>query len=199
MRHDPWLRDGIQASDGPLATARANDLSPDARWFAVWTRSRQEKSSAAMLAKLGVENYLPLTSKMRVWSDRKQRVTFPLFSGYLFVRLDLLRDSKLTILKVPGIAGFVGNQTGPLPIPDDQIESIRTLLASKEVFTVEPTIRKGDRVRVIRGPMIGLEGLLVRSYSTAQLVICIEMIQKSILVSISPDDVEPVDDWTSKT
>ncbi len=180
MRHDPWLRDGLQASDGPLATARANDLSPDARWFAVWTRSRQEKSSAAMLAKLGVENYLPLTSEMRVWSDRKQRVTFPLFSGYLFVRLDLLRDSKLTILKVPGIAGFVGNQTGPLPIPDDQIESIRTLLASKEVFT-------------------GLEGLLARSYSTAQLVICIEMIQKSILVSISPDDVEPVDDWTSKT
>ena len=100
----------------------------DSQWFAVWTRSRQEKTSASMLEALGVPHFLPLKSEVRQWSDRKQTVTVPLFSGYLFVRINPAEDNRLEVLKTPGIAGFVGNQTGPLPVPDQQIEDIRTVL-----------------------------------------------------------------------
>jgi transcription elongation factor/antiterminator RfaH len=170
-----------------------DNYSHDSRWFAVWTRSRQEKAVASMLDVLGVPCFLPLKSELRQWSDRRQTVVVPLFAGYLFVRMDPNRDSRLQVLKTPGIAGFVGNQTGPLPIPDQQIEDIRTVLTRQAVCTVVPLVEEGDRVRVVRGALAGIEGILVRSNSTSRLVISIEMIHKSLAVSVSRQDVELID------
>ena len=160
------------------------------RWFAVRTRSRQEKSAAAMLATLGVPHFLPLRSEVHQWSDRKQSVTVPLFSGYLFVRINLAKDSRLRILNTSGVAGFVGNQSGPLPIPDQQIEEIRTILETRVECAVIPLVNEGDRVRVLRGPLAGVEGRLVRSNSSSRLSISIETIHKSLLINVSRHDVE---------
>jgi transcription antitermination factor NusG len=160
------------------------------QWFAVWTRSRQEKSAASVLEMLGVPHFLPLKSEVRQWSDRKQTITVPLFSGYLFVRIDPARDGRLQVLKTPGIAGFVGNQTGPLPVPDQQIEDIRTILDRRIACEVLPSLNEGDRVRVVRGPLAGVAGRLVRSNSSMRLAISIEMIHKSLVVSVSKHDVE---------
>lgn len=165
----------------------------DSQWFAVWTRSRQEKSSAAMLDAIGIPHFLPLKSEVRQWSDRRQTVTVPLFSGYLFVRINPARDGRLQVLKTPGIAGFVGNRTGPLPVPDLQIEDIRTVLETRVECIVLPLLNEGDRVRVMRGPLAGVEGRLVRSNSLTRLSISIEMIHKSLLVSVSRHDVESVE------
>jgi transcription antitermination factor NusG len=162
----------------------------DAQWFAVWTRSRQEKISAAILEALGIPHFLPLKSEVRQWSDRRQTVTVPLFSGYMFVRINSARDRRLEVLKTPGIAGFVGNQTGPLPIPDQQIEDIRTVIETRVECTVLPLLNEGESVRVVQGPLAGVEGRLVRTNSSTRLSISIEMIHKSMLVSISRHDVE---------
>jgi transcriptional antiterminator RfaH len=165
-------------------------LSDDSRWFAVWTRSRQEKCAASVLETLGIPHFLPLKTEVHQWSDRKQTVTVPLFSGYLFVRLDLARRNRLEVLNAPGIAGFVGNQMGPLPIPDHQIEGIRTVLEMRTECTVLTLLNEGDRVRVLRGPLAGVEGRLIRSNSSSRLSISIEMIHKSVLVNVSRRDVE---------
>jgi len=163
------------------------------RWFAVWTRSRQEKVAAGMLQTLGVEHYLPLKSELRQWRDRKQTVHLPLFSGYLFVRMDPTKDSRLQVLKTPGIAGFVGNNTGPSPIPDQQIEDIRTVLTKHVECSVLPFLEEGACVRVVRGPLAGVEGRLLQGNSSSRLLISIEMIHKSLAVSVSRQDVEPLD------
>jgi transcription antitermination factor NusG len=168
----------------------AEDYAPDSSWFAVWTRSRQEKVASAMLETLGVPHFLPLKSELRQWSDRKQTVTVPLFAGYLFVRMNPTHDGRLQVLKAPGIVGFVGNSTGPLAIPDRQIEDIRRVISLGVDCTVLPLFEQGSRVRVIRGPLAGVEGTLVRSNSTFRLLISIEMIHKSLTVSVSPNDVE---------
>jgi transcription termination/antitermination protein NusG len=165
---------------------------PDSRWYAVWTRSRQEKVSAAMLSALGIQHYLPLNSELRQWSDRKQLVEVPLFSGYLFVCISLLKNSKLQVLKIPGIGAFVGNQTGPLPIPDQQIEDIRTVLTAGVECSIHPFLKEGDRVRVVRGTLAGVEGTLVHTNSTSRLLISIEMIRQSLSVNVLRDDVELV-------
>src|SRR5664280_2704520 len=165
---------------------------PDSHWYAVWTRSRQEKVAAAMLNTLGIQHYLPLTSELRQWSDRKQMVEMPLFSGYLFVCISLLKDSKLQVLKVPGIVGFVGNQTGPLPIPDQQIEDIRTVLTAGVECSVHPFLKEGDRVRVVRGALAGVVGTLLHTNSTSRLLISIDMIRQSLSVNVLRDDVELV-------
>jgi transcription antitermination factor NusG len=166
-----------------------NDSS-ESQWFAVWTRSRQEKSAAAMLATLGIPHFLPLKPEIHQWSDRKQTVTVPLFSGYLFVRMDVARDSRLRVLNTSGIVGLVGNQSGPVPIPDQQIDDIRTVLEARLECAVLPLLNEGDRVRVFRGALAGVEGRLVRSNSSSRLLISIEMIRKSLLVNVSRDDVE---------
>jgi len=171
--------------------------SSDTRWFAVWTRSRQEKVAASMLQMVGVDHFLPLKSELRQWSDRKQTVSVPLFTGYLFVRMSPTKDSRLQVLKAPGIAGFVGNSNGPLPIPDQQIEDIRTVLAARAECEVLPILEEGDRVRVLRGPLAGVVGRLVQSNSTARLLISIEMINKTLAVSVLRQDVELIDRYAA--
>jgi transcription antitermination factor NusG len=170
-----------------------DNFGTDSRWYAVWTRSRQEKVAATMLETLGIDHFLPLKSEIRQWSDRRQTVSVPLFSGYLFVRMDPTKDSRLQVLKAPGIVGFVGNNTGPLPIPDQQIEDIRTVLEGRVECIVFPLLEEGDHVRVVRGPLTGLEGRLLQSNSTSRLLISIEMIHKSLAVSVSRQDVELID------
>jgi len=178
---------------GPtIASSHGMDVTQP-RWFAVWTKSRQEKTAASMIEALGITSFLPLKNESRQWSDRRQTVTIPLFSGYLFVRLNLLDGSKLRVLQVPGVAGMVGNSHGPSPIPDDQIEAVRTVLVQGMECTVHPLLEEGDRVQVVRGPLAGMEGLLVRMNSVSRLVISINMIHRSLSVSVDRSDVERVE------
>lgn len=171
----------------------SENLSHNRRWYAVTARSRHEKVAAGMLEAQGIAHFLPLTTELRQWSDRKQLVNLPLFPGYLFVHMDLQRESTLPVLKAPGITGLVRNQTGPLPIPEHQIEDIRKVLAEGADCSPHPFLQEGDRVRVLHGALKGLEGNLVRINSEAKLVISIDMIQRSIAVTISRDSVELVD------
>lgn len=166
---------------------------PEFYWYAIWTRSRQEKVVSNMFRNLGIQHYLPLRSEVRQWSDRKQVVETPLFSGYLFVYINpTLKNSQLQVLQSPGVVAFIGNQNGPLPIPTQEIESIRTVLAAKVDYTPCSSLNKGDRVRVTRGPLTGVEGTLVTGNSTTHLLVSIEMVRQSISVNVLRDDVEPV-------
>jgi transcription termination/antitermination protein NusG len=172
----------------------ADGCAIDLHWFAVWTRSRQEKVVAATLASLGIANYLPLKTESRQWSDRRQSVSVPLFSGYVFVKTNLMSSEKLRVLKVPGVAGIVGNSRGPLSIPDQQLEAVRQVVERNADFTVHPLLEEGDSVRVVRGALAGVEGRLLRMNSSSRLVISVEMIHRSIAVSIAREDVEPLTD-----
>ena len=164
----------------------------ESRWYAVWIRSRQEKATAKMLDTLGVNHFLPLRTESRQWSDRKQSVSVPLFSGYLFVSMDLVKDSRLQVLKLPGVVGFVGNHTGPLAIPKEQIEGIQTVMTQPVDCHMVPYLEEGDRVRVVRGVLCGVEGRLLRMSSCTRLVLSIELIHQSVAVSVSREDVEPL-------
>lgn len=161
-------------------------------WYAVWTKSRQEKASAARLAALGIPHYLPLQSQARQWSDRKQTIKAPLFPGYLFVQLDVCTADKLEVLRMPGVVGFVGNSRGPAPIPDEEIESVRAVMFAGAECSTLPLLRAGDRVRMVRGPLAGIQGSLLRFGSKCQLVVSIDIIHRSVAVTVSESDVELV-------
>ena len=163
-----------------------------ASWYAVSTKSRQEKVIASMLDYLAVANFLPLINEERRWSDRKQMVAMPLFQGYVFVRIPTSGEFQLRVLKVPGVVDFVRSRTGPLTIPDREIEDVRAVLAHGVGCSPCPFLKAGDRVRVVRGALAGIEGTLIRSGSQSKLVISIEMIQRSIAASVAQSDVEPV-------
>jgi len=160
-------------------------------WYAVSTRSRREKIAACMLENLEIQHFLPLFNEERRWSDRKQIVALPLFPGYLFVRIARSSDVQLRVLKVPGIVDFVSNRNGPLAIPEGDIENVRAVISHGVGCSPHPFLNVGDRVRVARGPLAGLEGIVTRCGAQSRLVISVEMIQRSISVSVAESDVEP--------
>ena len=164
----------------------------EALWYAVSTRSRQEKIAASMLENLEVAHFLPLIEEERQWSDRKQKVSLPLFPGYVFVRIARSNEVQLRVLKVPGVVNFIGNQGGPLAIPENEIENIRTALFHGFGCFPHPFLKTGDRVRVVRGALAGIEGTLIRCGVQSKIVISVEMIQRSVSISVAGSDVEPV-------
>jgi transcription termination/antitermination protein NusG len=166
--------------------------SLEGAWYAVLTRSRQEKVAASMLSYLAVAHFLPLIVQERRWSDRKQMVSMPLFPGYLFVRIVRSSDILLRVLKVPGVVDFVRNRNGPMAIPEKEIENVQAVLSRGNGCSPHPFLKAGDRVRVVRGALAGIEGTLVRSGAQSKLVISVEMIQRSVAVNVDSSDVEHV-------
>ena len=162
------------------------------RWYAVSTRSRQEKVAARTLQALGICHFLPLQVQRRQWSDRRQIIEAPLFPGYLFVHIDPWSSSRLDVLKAPGVARFIGDHAGPSPINDAEIEDIRTLTSCGVELTPHPFLKRGDRVRVVRGALAGIEGILTRLGSGLRIVISIEVIHRSVAITVSINDVELV-------
>src|SRR5258708_6421582 len=98
-------------------------------WLAVQTWPRYEKKVATELEKKRIEVFLPLVASEHRWSDRRQTVQLALFPTYLFVRAAETFDSRIAVLRTNGVINFVGARNVGTPIPDNEIESVRNLLA----------------------------------------------------------------------
>jgi transcription antitermination factor NusG len=162
-------------------------------WYAVYTRCRHEKQVAGFLAKQEIETFVPLR---RAWSsrqDRKLTIQVPALPGYLFVRCSLFAETRALIKRASGVLRLVENAGRPVAIPEQQIESLRTALATSFNAEGHPYLQVGARVRVVRGPMIGAEGYLVRvAESRHRLVIAVDYVNQALSVEIDDDCVEPV-------
>ena len=163
-----------------------------AQWYALRTRSRHEKMVADQLEQQGIENFLPLVKRTRQWSDRVKEVALPLFSGYTFVRVVLSSPDKLRVLQTHGVAGLVGIRGAGLPIPDSQIESLKTVVGNQVPFQEHPYLRVGQRVRIQGGALDGIEGILAAHKGDRTLVISVEPIQRSLSIRVEGYRVEPV-------
>ncbi len=162
------------------------------RWYAVRTRSRHEKLVARQLENQGIQSFLPIIHKIHQWSDRRKEVLEPLFSGYAFVRLNCASDARTRVLKTQGVVTFVGVQGIGVPIPDQEIDNINTVLASKVAYKERPFLNVGQRVRVCGGALDGLEGVLTAENSDRSVVISVGLIQRSLSVRVAGYEVEPL-------
>jgi transcription termination/antitermination protein NusG len=160
------------------------------RWYAAYTSANHEKRVAEQLVRSSVENFLPLYQSVRRWKDRRVQLRLPLFPGYLFVRL-ALRD-RLLVLRVPGVAKLVGFNGAPAPLRQEEIDALRTSLASGVRAEPHPYLKVGRRVRVRAGPLGGLEGILVKKKNRARFVVSVELIQRAMAVEIDEADLEAV-------
>ena len=156
------------------------DLLPE--WYAVYTRCHQERVVKTQLDGRGVENFLPTYEKTSQWKDRKKLIQMPLFPGYLFVKILAMR--RLEVLKAYGVVQIVGNSTGPMPIPEEQVASVRTFVEVGLKCDPHPYLKIGKKVRITEGPLEGLQGILVRKKNRSLFVISVEMIQRSVSVEL---------------
>jgi transcription antitermination factor NusG len=162
----------------------------DPFWYAAYTSANHEKSVAEHLTRRSVEHFLPLYEVARRWKDRRVHLQIPLFPGYVFVRL-ALRD-RLQVLQVPGIANLVGFSGTPAALPQEEIDALRTSLASGARAQPHPYLAVGRRVLVKVGPLAGMEGILLRQKSGLRVVISIELIRRSVAVELDGFGLEPV-------
>jgi transcription antitermination factor NusG len=165
---------------------------PVAQWYALHTRSRHEKKVAAEVAEKGFFSFLPCITKKHRWSDRIKLVELPLFPGYVFVQTAASPEHRLSILTTPGVVSFVGSQGRGAPIPEEQIESVRSIVEQEVPFVLYPGLVVNQRVRIRGGCLDGLEGVLVAKHSDLSLVVSIELIQRSIAIRVNGYDLEPV-------
>jgi len=167
-------------------------VTDSSRWYAIHTRARHEKMVTTRLQEQGITTFLPTTTEVRRWSDRRKLVEFPLFSCYAFVNVPWLSEVREKVERTNGVLGFVGVGGSANPIPDVEIENIRTLLRTLLPYTAYPFLKIGQRVRVRGGPLDGVEGILVARNKSNTLVISVEPIQRSLAIQIDDYSVEPV-------
>lgn len=162
------------------------------KWYAVHTKARHEKKVAAQWEEKCVCGFLPLLRQVRRWSDRKALVEVPMFSCYAFVHTTQAPEARLKVLRTPGVLGFVGAEGQGTPVPDEQIESLQSMLRQGIPFFPYPYLRAGNRVRIRGGSLDGVEGIFVRTGAEQSLVISIELLQRSVAVRVDGYDVELV-------
>jgi transcription termination/antitermination protein NusG len=165
---------------------------PSDEWYAVWTRSNCERLVMEQLAAKTFTSFLP---EMAVWArrDGKSRVVqAPIFPGYLFVRHAMDKTSYVEILKARGVVRILdGGWTRLTPIPVEEVDGIQRLVQCGVPLVPHAYFNQGDRVRVVEGPLVGLEGLFVREQANkGRLVLSINLLQASVAVEVDAACVE---------
>ena len=159
-------------------------------WYALFTRYQHEKSVAFSLSNKNHDVYLPLYRAVRRWQDRAKQLWTPLFPCYVFIREGM--DRQLQILSTPGVIHVVGWGGHPAIVPQTQLDAVRQVIENCLVVETHPFLQFGDRVRVKTGPLMGLEGILVRRQGASRLVISMEMLGRSAAVEIDVLNVERI-------
>jgi len=162
-------------------------------WYCVHTRSRHEDVVYQRLSGKNIHVFLP---KMEVWStrrDRRKKIQKALFSGYLFVHENLSPRTHLEILKTPGLVQILGNENGPQPVPDIQIESIQKIMSGKNAVSPFPYLKEGQRIRIVDGPLKDCEGYLLKKQAEKEkLIISVDLLKRSLSIEIEGASIEPV-------
>jgi transcription antitermination factor NusG len=166
-----------------------NAIRDDASaWWALYTRHQHEKTVANVLSSKGFEVFLPLYDSIRRWKDRNKTLSLPLFPCYVFLRGGLSR--RLQVLTTPGVHTILYNGERIAMIPNAEIEGIRKAVNSPSRVEPHPFLKCGEKVRVTRGSLEGVEGVLIRKKSLYRLVLSVEMLAQSVAVEIDASDVE---------
>ena len=176
-------RDTSEDLPVPLSVAESS-------WYAIRVRARWERVVAAALHGKEYEEFLPLYRKRSRWSDRVKEIDLPLFPGYVFCRSDLF--GRPPLVTTPGVIGILSFGGSPAIIPAREIAAIKAILHSGANAWPWPYLREGQRVRIYRGPLAGLEGILLRVKSDWRVVLSVEALCRAVAVEVDRELVMPI-------
>jgi len=158
-------------------------------WHALYLRPKSEKKVLQVIQALGIEAYLPLQKKLKKWSDRKKVVEEPLFRSYIFVRVS--RKEYFSVLNIDGVIKYVSFEGKAATIPNRQIEMVKKLLEQNyTIEVVDETIPVGETVEITVGSMMGLVGQLVEHKGLKKVIVRVDHVSHSLLVTLPKDYVQ---------
>jgi len=159
------------------------------QWWVVHTRSRNEKALAHDLMSKNISYFLPMSWKVRRRSRRTIRSFLSLFSGYLFFCGQ--EDQRVELLKTNRVANLIEVHDQQKLV--DELVQIAQALRSGAPLTPHKYLKAGQKCRVIAGPLIGLEGIVVRTRGATRLVLQVDMLGQAASVEIDVDLIEVLD------
>ena len=167
-------------------------MTDQLNWFALLTKSNFERTVYNTILKKKIPAFLPLIRRKSIRKDRHLMVEYPLFPGYIFVRSTFQATDQLVILKTIGAVRLLGTQTGPVAIPDIQVESLKILTSSHmDLITGDNiSLKKGDPVMIIEGPLAGIRGEFIRQKGKGRVVIKIDILRQYAGTEIEEDKIE---------
>ena len=165
----------------------------DRRWWVLYTKVHQEKAIVRQLYARQIPYYLPLVAKTNICRGRRFVLQVPVFAGYVF----LFGTSE------ERVASLTTNRVSRILVVDDleqlthDLHQLQRLIVSSAPLTIERRLMPGDHVRVRSGPLIGLEGTVLKRHGATRLLVAVNLLQQGASVEIDACRLEPIGDWKS--
>jgi transcription antitermination factor NusG len=159
-------------------------------WFAVRVKSNFEKRVVLSLSSKGLDTFLPEYRTQRRWSDRFRTIDCPLFPGYVFCRIDL--NHRLQVLSTPGFLCIVSSGSKPAPVEEAEIARIQVIVRSGLSALPWPTLAVGQKVRLVKGPLSGVEATLLDVGKRKRVYVGVTLLQRGVSVEVDSDWILPV-------
>lgn len=156
------------------------------QWYALCVSSKREHIISTYLQEVGLVTFLPL---QRDKSTKTKKPPGALFPGYVFCRINLRVGPRL--YRIPGILRIAGSGNTPVPIEEQEIEAMRTLLQSSVNVEPWPFMAPDTEVRIVAGPFAGRSGTVIRVGAEKRIIISMQLLQRSISVALPPAWVTP--------
>ncbi len=155
-------------------------------WYGVRVRPKCEARASSELSARGFEAFLPTRHVRRRWSDRVKTLEVPVFPGYLFCRFQ--PEERVKVLGVPAVIQILGIGAIPVPVSDNEIEAIQTMVTSRLMLTPWPYLCTGQHVRIGHGPLAGIDGIVAKAEDgNPRVVVSVSLLQRSIATQIERD------------
>jgi len=171
------------------APTNATSLGITQKWFALYVKPRHEKVVDRALYRVGFESFLPLYVLRHVYAHCSKEHQIPLFPGYVFCRFDPLK--RTPILSTPGVISIVSVARKPVPVDDVEIFSIQSAIKAQMFLESCSFVETGQRVRITRGGLSGIEGIVLEVRKSLRLVLSITLLQRSVQLEIDASWIAP--------
>ena len=177
------------------------------RWYVLRVKRRHERIVAEELRRENLDPFVATYVDLRKWSDRVKRIEVPLFPGYVFCRFSL--EQRIAVLKKPGVTSIVSFGDQPASVPDEEISAVRSIVASGLPARPCPYLQAGDPVKIEKGCLAGVSGVLVCEKTGWRVVVSITLLQRSVSVELDramisaveglPHEVGLRSEWNDRT
>jgi transcription antitermination factor NusG len=162
---------------------RISNAQSELNWFVLYTKPRAERRVQIELASRNFEVFLPLKKDLKVWKNRQKKwVCQVLFPNYVFVKA--CSHELYRITQIPNIITFISCSGKPSIISTKEIERIKRIIDLGKEITVESNFTKGEKVKIVKGALIGYEGILIEQKGKARFGIQVKEISHTIFVDI---------------
>jgi transcription termination/antitermination protein NusG len=166
------------------------EASAETPWVALVVRPRAERNVQTGLANVGLETFVPWHGVRRRRSDRIKVIEQNLFPGYIFCRSTFAE--RLLVMGQPGVNCVVSFNHTPALIPHDEIAVLRRAVSSGLPLGPWPFLKNGQRVRIERGVLAGIEGTLARDSAAWRVAVSVEALNQSVAVEVDRDTIRPI-------